>query len=460
MPDKKTNKDDEDEILKQENEKLRKENEELRKKIEDLKKDKKKIEKEFEEYKFRHPETTGVKHGKPYHIKPPVPTKPKGKPGARPGHKGHYRKKPQNVDKIIKVPIKTCPHCGSNHLSKNIQEIRTRTIEEIPQCQPIITQYNIHRRYCRTCRKLVEMPVHDALPGARVGIRTMLYITWLKIKLRMTLDAIPRLLRISFGMKLSKGEVQNILDQVTKVFEPYYEQMVEDMRKRPARNIDETSWRKNGENIWLWTFVTKWETIYHIASTRGHKAALEILGNNPNGVDIHDRFRAYNTLWKKTGKRNQQICWSHLLNDSKELAKLYGCQGGNHIQWVMKHLYKKGIAFNHQGTWEDVEDLKSTLERYIVRPFESFRCRKYVKNLLKYKDSMFEFVMNPDVDATNNRAERAIRPCVIARKVSGGSRSDRGTHIYSVLMSVVQTLDQNGKNIVTHGKEIIQTSHG
>lgn len=152
------------------------------------------------------------------------------------------------------------------------------------------------------------MPVHDDLPGARVGIRTMLYITWLKIKLRMTLDAIPKLLRLSFGMKLSKGEVQNILAQVTKVFEPYYEQMVEDMRKRPARNIDETSWRKNGENIWLWAFVTKWETIYHIASTRGHKAALEILGNSPNGVDIHDRFRAYNTFWKKTGKRHQQIC--------------------------------------------------------------------------------------------------------------------------------------------------------
>ncbi|MHA1170376.1 MAG: IS66 family transposase [Candidatus Hodarchaeales archaeon] len=87
-------------------------------------------------------------------------------------------------------------------------------------------------------------------------------------------------------------------------------------------------------------------------------------------------------------------------------------------------------------------------------------CRKFVKNLLKWKNFMFEFVMNPYVDATNNRAERAIRPCVIARKVSGGSRSDRGTHIYSVLMSVVQTLDQNGKNIVTHGQEIIQSSHG
>lgn len=455
-----TDKDNEDEILRRENENLRKENEGLRKEIEDLKKAKKKIEKEFEEYKFRHPETTGVKNGKPYHIKPPAPTKPKGKPGAKPGHKGHYRKKPKHTDRIIEVPVEFCPHCGSKDLSKNIQEIRTRTVEEIPKCQPIVTRYDIHRRYCRTCRKLVEMTVHDALPGARVGIRTMLYITWLKIKLRMTLEAIPKLMRQSFGMELSEGEVQNILDQVTRAFEPYYEKMVEDMRKRPARNIDETSWRRNGDNIWLWTFVTKWETVYHIASSRGHESAMEMLGEKPDGVDIHDRFSAYNPLWRKTGFRPQQICWSHLLGDSKEIAEQHGCQGGNHIHWVMKHLFEKAKAFNHQGTREDVEDLKSTLERYIVRPFESVRCRKFVKNLLRYKDFMFEFVLNPDVDATNNRAERAIRPCVIARKVSGGSRSDRGTHIYSVLMSVVQTLDQNGKNIVTQGHDIIQTSHG
>ncbi|MBN1538916.1 MAG: transposase [Candidatus Thermoplasmatota archaeon] len=100
------------------------------------------------------------------------------------------------------------------------------------------------------------------------------------------------------------------------------------------------------------------------------------------------------------------------------------------------------------------------LERYIVRPSGSFTCRKFVKNLLRYKDFMFEFVMNSYVDATNNRAERAIRPCVIARKVSGGSRSEGGTYIYSVLMSVVQTLDKNSKNIAMYGHEIIRSSHG
>ncbi len=138
-----------------------------------------------------------------------------------------------------------------------------------------------------------------------MGIRTMLFVTWLKIGLRMTIESIPKLLHEAFGLDVSEGEIQNILDQMARVFEPYYEQMVEDMRRRPARNIDETGWRINGDNAWLWAFVTKWEAVYHIAATRGHDAALELLGNRPEGVDIHDRFTAYNSLWKKTGYRPQ-----------------------------------------------------------------------------------------------------------------------------------------------------------
>jgi transposase len=451
---------EEDERLKEEIEKLRKEIERLRKENEALRKAKKKIEKEFEEYKVRHPENVGVKHGKPYHIKEPRITKPHGKPGAKPGHKGYSRKIAEHIDRIIEVPVDICPHCGLTELSKNIQETRTRTVEEIPQCRPIVTLYKIHRRYCRVCKKLVENPVHDALPGATIGIRTMLFTTWLKIRLRMTIEAIPQVLDEAFGLKISEGEVQNILDQMARAFEPYYEQMVEDMRSRPARNIDETGWRIDGDNVWLWAFITKWEAIYHIAATRGHEAALEVLGTTPKGVDIHDRFTAYNPLRRKTGFRPQQVCWSHLLGDSKEIAKLYDDQGGNHIHWVLKQIYKKAMAFNHHGTQEDVEELKATLERWIVRDFASIECRTFVKNLLEYKGFMFEFVTNPDVDATNNRAERAIRPCVIARKVSGGSRSDRGARIYSVLMSVVQTLRQNGKSVLSHGKDILLTSHG
>jgi len=81
-------------------------------------------------------------------------------------------------------------------------------------------------------------------------------------------------------------------------------------------------------------------------------------------------------------------------------------------------------------------------------------------NLLAEKDNLFEFVRNPNVDGTNNRAERALRPPVVARKISGGSRSQQGARNYEVLLSVSQTLHQNGQNLVEHGPGILSTSYG
>jgi transposase len=83
-----------------------------------------------------------------------------------------------------------------------------------------------------------------------------------------------------------------------------------------------------------------------------------------------------------------------------------------------------------------------------------------VENLLKLKDSLFVFVKNPDVESTNNRAERALRHPVVARKIMGGSRSERGAKIYEILISVWRTLMLRGQELITHGQFILRTSHG
>jgi len=100
------------------------------------------------------------------------------------------------------------------------------------------------------------------------------------------------------------------------------------------------------------------------------------------------------------------------------------------------------------------------MKNQLNQPYKSHKCNTFVCNLLKEKNNLFEFVKNPEVDGTNNAAERALRPAVIARKVSGGSRSEKGAKNYEILMSIVQTLRQNGKNLVDHGSNILLTSHG
>jgi hypothetical protein len=305
---------------------------------------------------------------------------------------------------------------------------------------------------------LVETPVSVVLPGARLGLRVMLVVVWFKIKLRMTEAAIPEVLYRLFGLKISEGEVIHILSQMAEAFGPYYQRLIDELRAASARNIDETIWRINGGNVQLWAFVTKWVTVYTIASSRAHTVPLQVLGIKHQGVDVHDRFSAYKTLARKTGNV-QQDCWTHIICDAKELVQFYEVEGA-HVYQVVKDIYDRAKAYDHRGTEEDIERLFQDMAEMLDRPYQSQHCYRFVVNLLLEKENLFEFVKNPEVDGTNSSAERAIRPPVVARKISGGSRSYAGAKNYEVLLSVVQTLHQNEKNLLDHGSAILLTSHG
>ena len=443
--------------IRRDNQRIRRDNNSLHKKNEKLKKQLDKIKEKFEEYKKRHPKMVGVKHGKPYFFKSSTRPQKQKKPGARRGHEPHFRPMPEQIDDTYRIPVTICPKCGGD-LSENVQEIRERTYEDIPINKPIVIRLEIERRYCKTCKKIVESPVTCVLPGARLSLRVMLTVTWFKIKLRMTEAAIPEVLYRLFGLKICEGEVIHILSQVAKAFGPYYKQLIYDIRNASSRYIDETTWRINGENVYLWAFVTKWEAVYKIASSRGHEVPLEVLGKDHNGTDVHDRFSAYKALAKKT-KNPQQDCWTHIINNAEELAKFYG-EEGERIHQVMKKTYASAKAFDHKGTVEDIEKLFQSMKDGLNGPYKSHHCHTFVVNLLKEKDNLFEFVKNPHVDGTNNAAERAMRPPVVARKISGGSRSTKGAENYEVLLSVAQTLHQRGKNLVEHEHEILLTSYG
>jgi len=449
---------DEKERLQRENERLKRELEELKKKLEKEQEEKEAIKKEFEEYKARHPETVGVKNGKPYILVAPNVSPERKPPGARPGHKPAWRRLPVSIDRIIRVPVKVCSDCGCTELSK-VQEIRERVVEDVPVARPVVTKYLIERRYCPNCKCLVETPVTAAFPKARLGIRVMLMVAWLKIGLRMTEEAIPEVLKASFGINISEGEVISMLDQVAKAFGPFYRGLKKLIRRARARNMDDTSWRIFGEDRNLWVFVTKAEALYVIAKSRSHEIPLKVLGRRPNGADIHDRHSAFETLARKTGNRPQQYCWAHVLADAKELAQFIGEEGALILR-VLKKTYDDAKKVEHVGNPEDVERLFHYMNDNLTRHFESTKCRRFAQKLLTEKDRLFLFVTNPDVDATNNAAERALRHSVIARKISGGSKSEKGARAYQNLISVIQTLKTRGQDLLTAGPSILLASHG
>jgi hypothetical protein len=126
------------------NRELRRVNKILRKENERVKKELDQVKKEFEEYKMRHPETVGVKHGKPYFIRSTTKSSGHRRPGARPGHAPSFRPVPTKIDAIRQIPVTSCPYCGGKNLS-GVQEERVRIVEDIPPCQPVVTRYVIER---------------------------------------------------------------------------------------------------------------------------------------------------------------------------------------------------------------------------------------------------------------------------------------------------------------------------
>ena len=214
---------------------------------------------------------------------------------------------------------------------------------------------------------------------------------------------------------------------------------------------------EDGRNKWLaeygWIGM-KSQSIFAIRKSNGHEVPMEILADH-KGVDIHDRHSAFETFASKS-KNDQQYCWSHIICDAKELEEFYGEEGGR-IKRTLQTIFHEAKEYHGHGTMKDVEKLHHDLTFLLTSHYENKRSQRFVENLLKRKKEwLFQFVMNPDVEPTNNRAERGLRPSVIYRKVSGGSRTERGAEIYTRIYSIYYTSKLRGKNFITDTLSIIK----
>jgi transposase len=420
-----------------------------------------KLRDELNEYKKRHPSSIGVKNGKTYDIALPYYGKTdridenteKIKPGAQPGHTGHFRIRKKPTERIrIHLDLKECPEC---HSSLRRKGSRKRIIEDIPVIKPEIMEYRLDRLYCTKCHRAYEPKIPDALPNATLSLRAMLTVAYFRIGMRMSIENTSSTMIQVFGITIWEGEIQNILSQLSDALGNEYGDLLEAVRHAQSRHMDSTSWNIGGNPFNLWTFLTKSEAIFHISRGISHEVPLEVLGEH-NGTDIHDRHSAFETLAKKTGN-DQQYCWSHIICDAKELEQFYG--DGIRIRRSVQTVFHDAKSFNGHGTMDDVENLHHKLVFLLDSDYEHGRSRRFVNNLLKRKKEwIFRFVMDPEVEATNNRAERALRPSVIYRKISGGSRSERGAEIYTRIFSVYYTAKLRGKSFIEDTPSLIRRS--
>jgi len=382
---------------------------------------------------------------KPAFVKEDIKEEPK-KSGQKNGHVGYSRCIPERIDYVKEHNPDKCPDC-SGELSE-IQEIRERVITDI-EIKIVNTKHIIYRKYCKTEGKMVEEQISDALPNARFSLRLMLFIMLMKIGIRIPSNKITEFFGI-LGLEISDGGIYCILDQLEEAFGNYYETLVKKMQEASAKHIDETSWRIDGKNNWLWIFINKEAALYVIEKQRSSTVPKKVLGNQKDKFITTDRFSAYNQLVEDTNCL-QQVCWTHLLRNSKDLAKHYS--EAKYIHKRIKFIYKKA----KEG--EKKEKLLRWIDLISNRKYHGTEVPKFVKSICrKHREDLFRFVDNPEVDPTNNLAERGLRHAVVMRKISGGSRSNRGAETTAKLLSVMQTIKMQEGNVIENMVNLLQNT--
>jgi len=360
--------------------------------------------------------------------------------------KGISRKTPDRVDKVKNLDICRCPDC--NGKLSDAFETRDRYVEEIQRLKSIVTKYRIPRKYCKRCKKIVEPKVAEAFPNFRFGIFLCLYIVALNIGLSLPIRRIRELLRFTYGINISVGEIQNIIAKVAEEFGPQYEHMKKELKKMKSIYADETSWYINGKLCWLWVFISEEIAIYHIQKSRGKKVPAKML-RGFLGILISDFYSAY------TQGRISQKCLVHLLRDifNWKKVKYFKSKELQKFALSLKKIILEAIYIEEKSRDNKLK-FEKKVKRLISKIWKDGEVKTMCRRLNKHLNSLFTF-LEYEVDFSNNRAERALRPCVVARKISYGSRSKKGALHFATLKSISQTCKLKDQDFLDYGKEYL-----
>lgn len=382
----------------------------------------------------------------PPYAKPAVRHRP-SKPGAKEGHPGVHRPAPPRIDRTEEHRLEVCPDCGGP--LQRCQRVRRRVIEDIPQdIATEVVEHAIYRDYCPRCQKHVEPVVPDALPGARIGHRTVALTSWLHYGLGMTTGQIVELMGGHLRTHLSAGGLISAWHRLGEVLGPWYEQIAEQARASAVLHADETGWRNNGHSHWLWCFASKDACYYLIDRSRGSAALDKFFIESFDGVLVHDFWAAYDAI----GADEHQCCLVHLLRELEKVDLTNGSTAWKGFAKKLRRLVRDGIRLRKRADFDPARygELIRRIDRRLMElargSYGDADANRLAKRLLKHCDSLFTFLDRPEAPFENNLAERMIRPAVVMRKNIQCNRSNKGAATQGVLMSVYRTLKLRGQD--------------
>jgi transposase len=385
------------------------------------------------------------------------------KPGRKAGQGKFSRREPpthRQVDRTKKAKLHGCPECGG-HL-RDIHQ-HEQFVTDIPQTIRLVTtRYVTYSGYCADCRKRVRSRHPEqtsqaaGAAGVLVGPRAKALAADLKHRLGGSYAKVSEALNDAFGLQVSRSGWCQADQRLAETARPVYEELIEVVRRSLVVHADETGWRIGTLPAWLWVFTNQEATVYVIRDNRSSDVVVEILGEKFKGILASDCFLAYDD--KRLSDWLKQKCLSHLLKDLKGMEE---SKTGRAVRFAQQltTLLRAALALKAEKANLDpatftqrAQNLETQLDALISKQ-RNLKDRdnvRFARRLRKHRPHLLRFLYVDELDATNNLAERQLRPGVIIRKTNGCNRAKGGADAHSILTSVMVTCHQHNIPILDY----------
>ncbi len=365
--------------------------------------------------------------------------KPKGKPGARRGHKGHRQKLMQPTE-VVPVMPDEC-QCGHKEF-ENIKEFYRHQEVELPEIKLEVRHFVLHQGDCVACGKTVKAKVpHQHRTGFGPRLSALIgEIVGIQGNSRRT---VKEFCGSVLNLDISLGAIQKVIDRVSEAIQPHYQAIAKAARQSEINGIDETTWKRNGKLEFLWAMVNKKVAFFKLQLRRS-KEAFQALVEDWKGILISDGYRLYHS-WVNL----RQSCLAHLIRNAKGLAEHPKKEIRTFAENVLEKLQQLCAMATHlpdENEWNEfysgfIDLISANCTRYYRD-----ETGKFARRLLKELDSLWVFLEVAGVGPTNNHTERNLRFGVLWRKRSQGTRSDKGDQWIERLLSLRQTARLNNRS--------------
>jgi transposase len=380
------------------------------------------------------------------------------RPGGQPGHPGANRDllPSDQADKIVEHFPEHCEGCGCDlpHV-KSDDPLRKQVWEIPPPVAPHVTEHRLNGGPCPHCGANNVASFGPEVPRGVFGPRVESTCAYLGAGFRLSVRERRRLFQDLFGMKMSTGTVKAIDNRVSENISAIYDEARAWLGQAAVAHADETSWPLGHHRGWLWVAVTELVTVFQVDPRRSAAAFRRLFGPDFSGILITDRLASYDGH----PEDDRQLCWAHLVRRFQGYADHSAAEFQGFGQCglsITERLFQAWGAYREEHLdrtrlLREIDPLRQDLTALLITGALSGLkgIAGFSYHLIERAGGLWTFAEIDGVEPTNNNAERSLRPAVLWRKGSYGSRSERGCRFVERLLTVVASLRSQGRDVLS-----------